>query len=105
MNKLKSEEALERIANFLEQLVIDKFNITDEHEFLVLTEYCRNTLFYDSQKDKIDLNQYHDIKDVYHDMIYKISSTPMLTRFIVVGLLPVMYDVWRRDKCNEVDRL
>lgn len=100
MNKLKSEEALERIANFLEQLVLDKFEVTDEHEFLVLETYCRNTLFYESQKDKIDLSQYKDIKDVYLDMIYKINSTPILARSIVSGLLPVMYDVWRRELEN-----
>lgn len=96
MNKM-TDVTMARIADFIEQLVLDKFEVTDEHEFLVLTSYCRNTEFYETQKDKIDLSQYNNIKDVYLDMIYKINSTPILTRFIVSGLLPVMYDVWRRD--------
>lgn len=96
MNQI-SNSTMERIANFIEQLTIDKFKVTDEHEFLVLATCCRNTGFYESQKDKIDLSQYNNIKDVYSDMMYKICETPFLARYIVTGLIPVMYDVWERD--------
>lgn len=88
---------MERIANFMEQLYIDKFEVTDEREFIALSECCRYTEFYESQKDKIELTQYNNIEDVYNDMVYKICKTPFLSKLIVAGLFPVMYDVWKRN--------
>lgn len=100
MNKLNAEDILDRTANFLEQLVLDKFNVTDEHEFLVLATYFKNTDFYESQKDKINLGEYIDMRDVYTDMVYKVTKTPFLTSYILAGLFPVLFDVWERDTKN-----
>ena len=98
MNKLKSEEILDRTTAFIEQLIIDKMVVTDEHEFLVLTTYYRNTDFYQANKDKIDLSQYKNMKDVVTDMLFKISKTPFLCDFILAGLFPVMYDKYYEVK-------
>lgn len=95
MNKLKSDEVLTRTANFIEQLVIDNFEVTDPHEFLVLASYYKNTEFYNANKDKIKLEEYKNLKDVYLEMIYKIRERPIFTRFIVAGLFPVMYDKYK----------
>lgn len=92
MNKLNSDEIFERTANFLDQLVIDNFKVTDPHEFLVLATYYKNTDFYLENKEEINLEEYKDIKDVYQDMMFKIKYYPFLARFTVAGLIPVMYD-------------
>lgn len=92
MNKVKFEEVLDRTVNFIEQLVIDKFEVTDIKEFEELATFYKNTEFYNANKDKIKLEEYKDLKDVYLEMIYKIRERPIFTRFIVAGLFPVMYD-------------
>ena len=95
MDKIKFEEILDRTVNFIEQLVIDKFEVTDINEFEELTTFYKNTTFYKRNKDLLNLKQYKDMKDVYEDMIFKIEERPFLSRIIIAGLFPVMYDKYK----------